>query len=434
MLYFAEGVHANIQLGQKDSLVASVQSFGKVKIPAADSHLLRELMLGLDDEMLDDPRLASLRRYDFMTRKKSMDDAVIAERLAAMGEKWSWQRPTGMQGKRYDKLLKASLKVHAMRKVFVQDFGQTPCQPETAVRRALLAGSEKKKILLIGDDDLLSIPLAMLGHEVTVYDIDDAILLPFLRYIAKAWKLPIRALHVDLMRPQKKRGGFDLMYTDPMSTRECFDLFLSRGFSWLKPKAKAFCCVHAYAYDTFEAVQRDMGFGLAARHRDFNHYYEEGFWENYYQSDLVELDKLTTTKAVYALSQDAPLDLTAGELNVRHHQAVDIRAFDPKHFDLQHVQAAVQALKAHALIEVSAEVEDHGDNHLSYVAALKGGGSLALTAYFDEQLIAYDLYPYQPSRDAAIRHVIRQTIPHIFHKMIYRAARVHSPDLRIDKA
>lgn len=429
MLTYADGVHVNLQLRNKESQVASVQSFGKVHIPAQDKQLLSELMLGVDDSMAEDPRLKELMRYRFVAQKKNIDDPVIAERLQQMGEKWSWQRPTGAQGKRFDKLYKASLRVHAMRKIFVQDFGQTPCQPETAARRALLSGTEPKKILLIGDDDLLSVPLALLGHQVTVYDIDDAVLLPFLRHIAKDWKLPIRAEHVNLMQPQKRRGGFDLMYTDPMSTRECFDLFLSRGFSWLKPKGKAYCCVHAYAYDTFIDVQRDMGFGLAARHRDFNHYYEEGFWENYYLSDLVELDKLSTTKPVYKLVQDAPLDLTSGELNVRHHQAVDIRAFDPKHFDFPHIQAAIETLKNEQLIEVSVETQDQGAQHYSYVAALKGGGSFALTAYLDEQLIAYDLYPYQPSRDSAIRTVIRHSIPHTFHKMIYRAARVHSPDV-----
>ncbi len=432
MLTYADGVHVNLELGDASSVVASIETFGKVKVPPADAELLLPLMSGLDESFAEDLRLEALQRHGLVVDKDSLDDPALEGRLDAMAQKWAWQRPTGKAGQLFTRLYRASLRAHARRKIFVQDFGQTPCMPETAVRRALQTGPGQLKILCIGDDDLVSVPLAMLGHQVTVYDIDDTVLIPYLQELAAEWDLPIRAERVDLMAPQRRRGGFDVMYTDPMSTRECFDLFLSRGLAWLKRGGRAFCCVHAYAHDTFEAVQRDMGFGLRAHHHDFNHYYEEGFWENYYRSDLVELEKLPATRPVYRLDQAAPLDLTAGELDVRYHQAVDIRAIEPKHFDRAHVEAGLTELKAHRLIEVQAETSSASDTHFSYAATLAGGGSFALTAFFAEQLLAYDLYPYQPARDQAVRTSLRRSVPQTFRRMVFKAARPDDPAIGPD--
>ena len=70
----------------------------------------------------------------------------------------------------------ALLAAHARRKRFFERVGQCPILPETALRRALLVGDAAevgvKDVLCLGDDDLVSVALATLGHRVTVYDID----------------------------------------------------------------------------------------------------------------------------------------------------------------------------------------------------------------------------------------------------------------------
>lgn len=430
MLTYADGVHVNLSLHRKDSVVASVQTFGKAQVPAAQRDLLVPLLFGLDPAQASDPRLAPLQRLDFLADKPTPDDPVLEERLDAMAAKWAWQRPGGREGQRFARVYGPTLRAHARRKIFLQAFGQTPVMPETAVRRALLLGTTPLEVLCIGDDDLLSVPLALLGHRVTVYDIDDAVLIPFLTRLAAEWELDIRVEKVDLTAPQgARRARFDAVVSDPMSTRECFDVFLSRGLSLLRPGGTFLCAMHAYAVEIFEAVQRDMRFGVRARHHDFNHYYEEGFWENYYRSDLIAIEKLRETRPVYALGQAAPLDLTSKELEVRHHQAVDLRGFDPARFSLDAIDAAVEQLKQEGLLEVLIEARHRDDAGLSYVAALRTGGSFALTAFADERLVAYDLYPFQPARDVAIRAALLRAVPQSFHKMIYRSARPHQPSI-----
>ncbi|MFH1812093.1 MAG: bis-aminopropyl spermidine synthase family protein [Pseudomonadota bacterium] len=430
MLTYADGVHVNLDLHGKDSVAASVQSFGKAEISPADRDILVPLMFGLDPAQVDDPRLAPLRRLGFLADKPSGDDPVLEQRLDAMAAKWAWQRPGGREGQRFQRVYGPTLRAHARRKIFVQAYGQTPVMPETAVRRALLLGSRPLEVLCIGDDDLLSVPLALLGHRVTVYDIDEAVLIPFLRGLAREWKLDIQVEKVDLTQPQPRRKPrFDAVVSDPMSTRECFDLFLSRGLALLKTGGTCLCAMHAYAVEIFEAVQRDMRFAVRARHHDFNHYYEEGFWENYYRSDLIEIEKVRETRPVYALDQAAPLDLTSSELDVRHHQACDLRGFDPARFSLDGVDGAIDTLKQHSLIEVIVETRHRDERTLSYAAALGSGGTFALTAFADEMLVAYDLYPFQPARDQAIREVLLRAVPQSFHKMIYRSARPHQPSI-----
>ncbi|MBN2361840.1 MAG: bis-aminopropyl spermidine synthase family protein [Deltaproteobacteria bacterium] len=425
MLTYADGVHLNLELHREPSLLARIGAFGKLHVEPQHRGLLLGLLFGLDRERASDPLLRLLRRRGLIADKDSLDDPVLEQRLDEIGFHWRWQRPAGKPGALFDRLYAATRRAHARRKVFVKEFGQTPALPETVVRRALLLGPGRQRVLCVGDDDLVSIPLALLGHRVTVYDIDDLVLLPFLRRIARDWKLSIRVERRDLMEPQ--RGApprrFDALFTDPMSTRECFDLFLSRGLAWLKEGGRGHCCVHPLALETFGAVQQQMRFDIVERHHEFNHYYEEGFWENYYRSDLLVLEKSAATRPRFALGDDAHVDIFAGELNTRHHACCDIRAFDPHHFDRPHVEAAIAALRCCGLFDVVAEQSHAEAASLSWIAALRGGGYLGLTAFFDEQLVAYDLFPFQPRRDLMIREIIRREIPQSFCVLVYRVAK-----------
>lgn len=425
MLTFADGVHLTLGLRNRPSLLASIGSFGKLKVDADQRDLLLGLLLGLDGERADDPRLDLLWRRKLIADKPGLDDPVLEQRLDEISFHWRWQRPAGKAGALFDRLYAATRRAHAMRKVFVKGWGQTPALPETVVRRALVLGPGKRQVLCVGDDDLLSIPLAMLGHQVTVYDVDNLVLLPFLQRIAREWKLPIKTEHRDLMEPQTGAPAdrFDALFTDPMSTRECFDLFLSRGLAWLKPGGRGHCCVHPLALETFRAVQQELQFDVVERHHEFNHYYEDGFWENYYRSDLLVIEKSERTRPKYALDQDAHLNIFAGELNTRNHACCDIRAFNDRHFDRPHVEAAIAALKKCELFTVVAEQSHAEEKSLSWIAALKGGGYLGLTAFFDEQLVAYDLFPFQPQRDMVIREIFRQEVPQSFCVLIFRVAK-----------
>ena len=90
---------------------------------------------------------------------------------------------------------------------------QAPCSPDTAIRRALLmlqnGALEGKRVLLLGDDDSVSIAIGLVGRAlrqsdltkgVTVVDADER-RLSFLREAAAREQLALETVHHDLRHP-----------------------------------------------------------------------------------------------------------------------------------------------------------------------------------------------------------------------------------------
>ena len=110
-------------------------------------------------------------------------------------------------------------------------------------RLALMYGQgdvAQKRILLLGDDDLLSLALALTGlpREIVVVEIDDR-LCDFIRGIALAKRLPITVLQHDTRErlPSDLHAGFDTFVTDPTETIQGLLLFVEKGLSTLLPGA-----------------------------------------------------------------------------------------------------------------------------------------------------------------------------------------------------
>lgn len=129
---------------------------------------------------------------------------------------------------------------------------QAHCTPLTSLKRSLLALKHQtligKKILCVGDDDLVSVSLGFLlrklykdhhygGTEIHVMDIDKRFL-DYIQSIAVEYDLPIRCIHTDLRDGLKDEfiNKYDCFYTDPPYTLEGMDLFMTRGLSALKMK------------------------------------------------------------------------------------------------------------------------------------------------------------------------------------------------------
>ncbi len=130
---------------------------------------------------------------------------------------------------------------------------QSKCTVETSIKRAILCLKNKaligKRILCVGDDDLVSISLSFLVKKlfpkqnkdkclITVLDIDER----FLRYIentAELENLPIQCHKTDLRQPlaDKLINQYDCFFTDPPYTMPGMELFLSRGISALKKES-----------------------------------------------------------------------------------------------------------------------------------------------------------------------------------------------------
>lgn len=127
---------------------------------------------------------------------------------------------------------------------------QSKCTLDTAMKRAVLCLKNSsligKKVLCVGDDDLVSIALGFLLKKlftdikysktsIFVLDIDERII-NYINNIAEEKQLPVKSEYVDLRKPlpQKFRGKFDSFFTDPPYTLQGMNLFLSRGIEALK--------------------------------------------------------------------------------------------------------------------------------------------------------------------------------------------------------
>jgi predicted methyltransferase len=132
---------------------------------------------------------------------------------------------------------------------------QAPCSPDTAMRRALLmlqnGALEGKRVLLLGDDDSVSIAIGLVGRAlrqgdltrgVTVIDADER-RLAFLRDAAAREGLALETVHHDLRRPLPAalRRAFDVIETYPPYTLEGARLFLARGCEALTTAADGHC-------------------------------------------------------------------------------------------------------------------------------------------------------------------------------------------------
>jgi hypothetical protein len=191
---------------------------------------------------------------------------------------------------------------------------QAPCTAETAVLRALLmlqtGALEGRRVLLLGDDDSVSIAIGLLGHAlgrddltrgVVVIDADDR-WLSFLRDAAKSEKLSLDVVHHDLRQalPDRIKRCFDVIETDPHYTLEGARLFLTRGREALAPDAGGLCFLSFAQWPApqmlvLQEVFVELGMAVRAIRPGFNRYAGATVLGNV--SQLIELAhvKLTDT-------------------------------------------------------------------------------------------------------------------------------------------
>jgi predicted methyltransferase len=164
------------------------------------------------------------------------------------------------------------------------DIDQCPSTVKTTLRRlALLLATESLKnqsILLLGDDDLLSVAIAAtdIPVHITVIDLDSALLARI-----KHWTQDreIEILHHDLRQelPSSLFSGFDLIFTDPPYTLAGQLLFLKRAVTAMYPAresslylcASRFYLKHEQIDQVVQAAQA-AGLQLMKVHEDFNEY------------------------------------------------------------------------------------------------------------------------------------------------------------------
>lgn len=103
---------------------------------------------------------------------------------------------------------------------------------------------ENKDIVVIGDDDLTSIALALtkLPNKIMVLEADER-LVNYINHKAKELELEnLEAIiyNVEWKVDKNYRNSFDVFLTDPVETIQGITLFISRGCAMLKPNGVAY--------------------------------------------------------------------------------------------------------------------------------------------------------------------------------------------------
>lgn len=202
-------------------------------------------------------------------------DKPLYQKLAAKETDWRSELPDVLSSLR--DLFQARPQVNVQ-------IDQSKCTPETSLARAILCLRDHsligKKVLCVGDDDLVSVSLGFLLKRlfpdinepkaaIHVADIDERFL-SYIREIAGREGLPVTCHRLDLRQPlpEELQGRYDCFFTDPPYTLQGLNLFISRGISGLK-KAKGLPIFLSFAHkapDVLLAIQREfVRMGLVAK-------------------------------------------------------------------------------------------------------------------------------------------------------------------------
>ena len=320
------------------------------------------------------------------------------------------------QGVSHDKVRRAhqaTIRAHARRKRFFEQVGQCPVLPETAVRRALTVGDAdvigRKKVLCVGDDDLVSIALAVLGHDVTVFDIDD-FLLRFLQDAARDAGVTIEGREIDLRDPipPELLGLYDVVITDPMANRECFELFLSRAIAVAKPGSRLLSAVFPPTTRLFKTVAGELGLSIEKWHARHNRYYTHSTKLHWYESDWVELRMGESTKtSVAADAFSVPLNLYREDVAQRRPSFVatfedigGLRFAVPYYMDLlvDVVEKATDTKLDHRVV--------HPGEGWSVLHGTTEDGHVLFHIDRNRKVITIELVPFVPEVEDAMRHYV----------------------------
>jgi predicted methyltransferase len=219
---------------------------------------------------------------------------------------------------------------------------QSHCDASTKLRRVFALMRYRlvpcEGMLLVGDDDLISIALALvsarvgvsLANRLTVIDIDENVL-GFLRAELRALGAEVELVQHDLRNPLpvRLRGEFDVAMTDPPYTPEGATLFLSRAVEGLSAgpgRTIAFSFGPKGPQDALE-VQDVFGalrLVVLAMHVDFNAYRGAGVIGS--RSNLHLLGTTYETASVLSGSYSGPLYSAERRLANRMYLCLQCRA------------------------------------------------------------------------------------------------------------
>lgn len=147
----------------------------------------------------------------------------------------------GITLKDWEELLEEFLRITEGRPEPLLEYDQGYLTPEATVARVVFAHQKgdvrEKDIIILGDDDLLSIAFALSGLPARIVVIElDQRLVDFIEKTNKEKNTNIEVWRRDLRLPlgEELVGKFDTFFTDPVETLQGIEVFLARGIASLK--------------------------------------------------------------------------------------------------------------------------------------------------------------------------------------------------------
>jgi len=200
-------------------------------------------------EQLDENDIAALNsinaKYNCLELNvPARSDPVLIRKLEKLGSKYNKEaRKIVASRAEAEQLLDFAYEIYGYRKILSEMFGQAYALPPFNVIRAwkIYEKVGLGRVLLIGDDDFLSLLLASLGVQVSVIDIDSYVL-RVLRYLSLKYRLDhkIELYYHDIRNPFTLPTKYTAVHMDPGYSLDGLLLFLSRGIYYLKPDGYLF--------------------------------------------------------------------------------------------------------------------------------------------------------------------------------------------------
>ncbi|MGH7802279.1 MAG: bis-aminopropyl spermidine synthase family protein [Thermodesulfobacteriota bacterium] len=152
----------------------------------------------------------------------------------------------GINLERFSQLEKRFLKIQTRRPKAIRRFDQGYVTPKTTLSRLAFSYERGdivgKEIIVLGDDDLMSIVLGLSGlpKRITVVEIDER-LTEFIQSTAKKEGFQVGVERFDLRHPlpREHTRRYDTLFTDPPETLKAAEAFIGRGISALRTPGSA---------------------------------------------------------------------------------------------------------------------------------------------------------------------------------------------------
>jgi hypothetical protein len=358
----------------------------------------------------DDALLALLARDELAADGLPDDDPIVTAALATLGRGLAWR--TDDDGREIADYLRRQ---HARRKSSFLDFWQGPCVPECGahrVQRVLDIVPPNGRVFLVGDDDLLTLPLARAGLRVTTIDIDDT-LIALLRALAAEQGLAIDARVLDLCEPLPEElvSTCDAALTDPQSSPAPMRAFASRALAAVKEGGHLFISVHDQFRRGFSALSRELPARPVSAHLGFGSYYTHGWEADPYRSDFLVLER-TAGDLPFAPSEHIPAQTFMGEEIAAsdHHALGNARVMTLKSAGWLDTEQLARDLRASPHIEVEDTRVTAFEGGAALLATLAGGGHVTVRCDVARKQVGWAIAPLAAGAEEALVHALTQQV------------------------